>query len=97
MIYNLATSAGVNIELAVNGFATGIRSLRDWENNIWHYARNPYCQNIVGFQDNVEMICRDLNLHNSGKTEPNLLKWANNQPRGRLINDKNEFLKLFEP
>jgi len=33
-ILNFSKNIGQNIELAKNGFATGIRSVRDWENNI---------------------------------------------------------------
>ncbi|MDD2437186.1 MAG: hypothetical protein PHC42_00810 [Bacilli bacterium] len=96
MIYNLESNAGVNIELATNGFATGIRSLKDWENNIAYYSYYENYKNISGFQADIEIICRDLNLRNSGKSEPNLLKWANNQPKGKLVNDQVEFEKLFE-
>lgn len=37
-IENLQKNVGVNIELAQNGFATGIRSMRDWENGIKYYS-----------------------------------------------------------
>ncbi len=94
-IYNLESNAGVNIELATNGFTTGIRSLRDWENNIRFYFYYKNCQKITGFQNNIEVICRELNLRDSGKTEPNLLKWINNKPQGQVINDKIDFKKLF--
>lgn len=96
MIENLKSNADVNIELAENGFATGIRALKDWENNIAYYSYYDNYKNIGDFQDSTEIICRELNLRNSGKSEPNLLKWANNQPKGKLVNDKNEFANLFE-
>lgn len=92
-LYNLSKSAGVNIELADNGFATGIRSLRDWESHIRYYSIQ--FGNIQAFQNNSESICRDINVHDSGKTEPNLLKWINNEPKERVINDKEMFDSLF--
>ena len=95
LIYNFGSNANVNIELAANGFATGIRSLKDWENNIAYYSYYENYRNIISFQNQIEIICRDLNLRNSGKSEPNLLKWTNNQPKGKIINDKTEFKKLF--
>lgn len=95
-IYNLEANIGLNIELATNGFATGIRSLKDWENNIAYYSNYHNYKNISGFQNNIEIICRDLNLRNNGKSEPNLIKWANNKPKGILINELIEFSKLFE-
>lgn len=69
----------INIELAKNGFATGIRSLRDWERNIRYYTFFENYGFLEGFQKNTEIICRDLNLKDSGKTEPNLIKWINSK------------------
>ena len=51
---------------------------------------------INGFRENIETICRDLNIRNNGKTEPNLTKWIDNEPQGKLINDKEEFDDLFK-
>jgi hypothetical protein len=96
-IQNFQKNAGLNIELAQNGFATGIRSVRDWENGIKYYTMFQNYKNIEGFQNGIEHICRDLNLRNSGKSEQNLLKWANNEPRGKLINDLAEFETYFKP
>ena len=96
-IQNLQSNIGLNIELADNGFSTGIRSLRDWENSIRYYASITNFKNITDFQNHNEYICRSINLKDSGKTEQNLLKWANNDPRGQLINDKQTFTKLFKP
>lgn len=94
-IRNLAHSANVDIQLANNGFATGIRSMRDWESNMRFFASYSNLKHIAGFKEYEECICRDINLRNSGKTEPNLLKWQNNEPRGLVINDNAEFEKLF--
>ncbi len=95
-IENLEKNIGVKVQLASSGFTTGVRSLRDWENNI-RFA--PYYNNskyIKDFQNNTELICRRLNIRDSGKTEPNLLKWANNKPQGGIINDKKKFTTLFK-
>lgn len=96
-IQNFQKNAGLNIELAQNGFATGIRSVRDWENGIKYYTMFQNYKNIEGFQNGIEQICRDLNLRNSGKTEQNLLKWANNEPRGKVVNDLTQFETYFKP
>jgi len=93
---NFSKNIGQNIELAQNGFATGIRSVRDWENNIKYFTYFEHNKKIKDFQLNIEKICRELNLRDSGKTEANLLKWKNNEPKGILINDKLEFDKLFK-
>lgn len=95
-IENLKTNINLNIELAQNGFATGIRSVRDWENNIKYYCFFRDYKSLSGFQENVEVICRDLNLRESGKTEANLSKWINNAPRGTVINDKVVFENLLK-
>ncbi|UUC44187.1 hypothetical protein [Flavobacterium cerinum] len=95
-IENLRVNANLNVELAQNGFATGIRSVRDWENNIRYYSSFRNLKSLDDFQDNVEIICRALNLSESGKTEANLKKWMNNAPRGTVINDKQVFESLFE-
>ena len=95
-IENFKNNVGLNIELARNGFSTGIRSVRDWENGIKYYTLFQNYQTIEGFQNSIELICRDLNLRKTGKTEQNLLKWANNEPRGKLINEWNEFENLFK-
>ncbi|SHG02233.1 hypothetical protein SAMN05444274_12013 [Mariniphaga anaerophila] len=95
-ILNLTKNIGLNIELAKNGFATGIRSMRDWESNIKFISYFEQYRKITDFQLNIEKICRKLNIADSGKTEPNLQKWANNKPQGKLINDKTEFEKIFE-
>jgi len=96
LIQNFAHNSGLNLELAENGFATGIRSLRDWENNIKYYTSFYNYKTLLSFQQDTHSICRNLNLQESGKTEPNLKKWAENQPRGILINDKLEFDRLYE-
>lgn len=95
-LHNFSNNIELNIELAQNGFATGIRSLRDWENNIKYFTYYENNKTIQDFQLNIERICRELNLRNSGKTEPNLLKWGNNEPKGKLINNKINFDRLFE-
>lgn len=95
-INNFAINTSLNIELAENGFATGIRSVKDWENNIKYYSDFENFKTFKYFQENIEIICRDLNLRNSGKTESNLKKWAINNPTGVLINDKIQFDNLFE-
>lgn len=87
---------GVKLQLATSGFTTGVRSLRDWENNIRYFSYYENYKQIKGFQRNIELICREINLRNSGKTEPNLLKWSNNNPQGKIINNKEEFEKLFQ-
>lgn len=94
-IQNLEKSIGTKIQLASSGFATGVRSLRDWENNIRFTAFYDNSKFIRDFQKNIELICRKINLRDSGKTEPNLLKWARNKPQGVVINDKNKFEILF--
>lgn len=94
-IMNFAAKVGLNVELAQNGFATGIRSIKDWESHIRFIISYEQNRQIQDFQSNVEEICRKLNLRDSGKTEPNLLKWLKNEPRGSLINDKKEFEELF--
>lgn len=94
-VTNFAAKVGLNIELAQNGFATGIRSIRDWENHIRFIISSEQFKHINDFQYNNEWICRKLNLFDSGKTVPNLLKWAKNEPKGLLINDKKEFEELF--
>lgn len=95
-LINFSKNVDLNIELARNGFATGIRSVRDWENNIKYYICFDNCKNIDDFQLNTQQICREINLRDSKKTEPNLLKWSNNEPKGKIINDKDTFDKLFE-
>lgn len=95
-IENLQKNVRLNIELAQNGFATGIRSMRDWENGIKYYSIFQNYKTIKGFQSNIEIICRDLSLRESGKTEPNLLKWFNNNPKVVLINDRIEFENCFK-
>jgi hypothetical protein len=94
---NLQSTLGLNIELATNGFATGIRSLRDWESSIKFYTSFQNNETIADFQGNIEHICRSINLRDSGKTQPNFLKWTANEPRGKLVNDKQAFVKLFDP
>lgn len=95
-IENLTPNAHVNIELARNGFATGIRSMRDWENNIRFFSGfYRDIENIRDFQHNIELICRRINTKDSGKTEPNLLKWINNHPQGEIINSYDDFCRLF--
>ena len=93
---NFQGNTGINIELASSGFSTGIRAVRDWETRIRFYTSYENYKNIYDFQKNIELICRKLNLRDSGKTEPNLLKWANNKPHGKLINDYLIFEKLFK-
>jgi len=83
------------IELANNGFATGIRSVRDWESNIPYFTFYEPYRHIVGFQTNTAKLCRELNARDNKKTEPNLKKWIENEPLLRVTNDKNEFNKLF--
>lgn len=95
-INNLEKNIGLNIELAKNGFATGIRSLRDWENNIKYFTYFEGYKTIAEFQNHTELMCRDINCRESGKTEQNLLKWANNKPSGKVINDRIEFERFFE-
>ena len=95
-IQNIENNIGVKLQLATSGFTTGVRSLRDWENQIRFFSYYKDCEHIKGFQKNIEIICRKINLRDSGKTEPNLLKWINNSPRGGLINNKVKFDNLFE-
>lgn len=83
------------LQLATNGFATGVRSLRDWEHNIRFYSFYENCKTISGFQRNTEIICREINLHRTGKTEVNLTKWLSNNPRGADVPDKADFEKYF--
>ncbi|WP_017257828.1 hypothetical protein [Pedobacter arcticus] len=94
-LINFRNNTGLNIELATNGFATGIRSVRDWEHNISYYTHYKNYKMLKIFQENTEIICKDLNLRESGKTEANLNKWLNNEPRGILMNDKSEFDKFY--
>ncbi len=96
-IKNLEKNIGINLQLATSGFTTGIRSLRDWENEIkFVTAIYTDCQSIKDFQNNNEFICREINSKDTEKTEPNLLKWSNNISKVRLINDKKEFDKFFK-
>lgn len=88
----------INIELAENGFATGIRATKDWESNINYYTIYENYKKIDGFQTNVEIICRDLNLRKSSdKEKSNLEKWASN-PKGVSLSkeDKDRFYKSFK-
>jgi len=94
-LMSFSEKVGLNVELVQNGFATGIRSVRDWESNIRFFTSFEQNRQIVDFQSNIEKICRELNLRDSGKTEPNLLKWSRNQPRGSIINDEKGFAELF--
>jgi len=64
--------------------------------NIKYFTYFEHNKKIKDFQLNIEKICRELNLRESGKTEANLHKWANNEPKGKRINDKLEFDKLFK-
>jgi hypothetical protein len=84
-----------HLQMAGNGFATGIRSVRDWEDCI----RYNLCYNnfkiLSNFQKNNERICRHYNLRESGKTEPNLKKWTTNISKIRVIDDYNKFNNLF--
>jgi len=94
-IINLSKNFELNIEFARNGFSTGIRSVKDWENNIRYFSYFDNCVNIKNFQQETESICRKINMRNSGKTEPNLIKWANNKPKGTIINSETKFYSLF--
>lgn len=95
-LINFSKNTELNIELARNGFATGIRSTRDWENNIRFYTYFDNYKTITDFQQNIEIICRNINLKDSGKTQPNLKKWENNNPIGKIINQKIKFNQLFD-
>ncbi len=94
-IQNLSITANVDIQLASSGFVTGVRSMLDWERNIRFFTFFLTLRDIAGFRRYNELICSEINMRDSGKTEPNLLKWANNNPRGRIINDFAEFEKMF--
>lgn len=95
-IQNLTRTANIAIQLANNGFATGVRSMRDWESNMRFFASYSNLKQIKDFQAYGEYICRDINLRDSGKSTPNLLKWQHNEPRGLVINDFADFEKLFQ-
>lgn len=85
-----------DIELVKNGFASGIRSVRDWENCMKYYLLFNNYNTISDFKNNNEYFCREFNLRmNSKKSESNLEKWAKNKPKGVLIDDKNQFDKYF--
>ena len=94
-IQNLEENIGMKIQLATSGFVTGVRSLRDWENDIRFEFFYINSKNIKDFQQNTEHICRRINLRESSKTEQNLLKWKNNNPQGWIINDRIKFYKQF--
>ncbi len=96
-LQNLKQTLDVNIELAQNGFATGVRAVRDWEHSIKYYSIFENYKTLPGFQQGAEIICRDLNLRQTGKTDVNLIKWMENEPRGQVINDKATFDRLFRP
>ncbi|UNY99874.1 hypothetical protein MQE36_05875 [Zhouia spongiae] len=88
---------GFDLQIAENGFSTGIRSVRDWIRCIDYYSWNPHFSSISNFGKYSEKFCREFNLRtNSKKTESNLEKWANNKPRGILIDDKEIFYEKFK-
>lgn len=84
------------IETADQGFSTGVRATRDWEENYRYFCSYENLQTIEGFQQHIEFICRDLNTKDNGRTEPNLKKWIENEPKVQLINDKTVFDTLFQ-
>lgn len=86
-----------NLQLAKNGFSTGIRSVRDWVNCIQTYIWNPNYSSISDFNKYSERFCRQFNLKtNSKKSMSNLEKWTKNKPRGILIENDELFFKKFE-
>ena len=84
-----------DIELARNGFATGISALKNWESWMNYYTGSYNCKKLIDFQDNIERFCRDYNTRKIDKPASSLEKWVTNEPRGVLINDKEEFDELF--
>lgn len=81
--------------MADNGFATGIRSVRDWEDCIRYNLCFDNYKKLSDFQEHNESMCRHYNLGESEKTEPNLKKWATNISKVRVINDYDKFNNLF--
>lgn len=84
-----------HLQMADNGFATGIRSVRDWEDCIRYNLCFDNYKKLSDFQEHNEFMCRHYNLRESGKTEPNLKKWATNISKVRVINDYDKFNNLF--
>lgn len=93
---NFSKNTDLTIQLANQGFSTGVRATRDWETNFKYYCLYKNCRTIQGFQENIESICGDLNTRDNGRTEPNLKKWIENEPKVQLINDKKVFDTLFQ-
>jgi hypothetical protein len=86
-----------DLQTADNGFATGIRSIRDWIRCIDYYSWNPHFSCICDFNKYSEKFCREFNLRtNSKKSISNLEKWISNKPRGILIDDKDLFYEKFK-
>lgn len=85
-----------DLQMADNGFSTGIRSVRDRIKCIDRYSWNPNFSSISNFNKYSERFCRESNLRTNSKiSESNLEKWANNNPRGILIDDKEIFYEKF--
>jgi len=97
-VLNLAKNIqGFDLEMAENGFSTGIRSVRDWIRCIDNFTWNPKFSNISDFNMHSERFCREFNLRtNSKKAESNLERWANNNPKGILIDNMELFYEQFE-
>lgn len=97
-VANLAKNIqGFDLEMAENGFSTGIRSVRDWIRCIDNFTWNPKFSNISDFNMHSERFCREFNLRtNSKKAESNLERWANNKPKGILIDNMELFYEQFE-
>ncbi|TBX68345.1 hypothetical protein EZL74_08520 [Flavobacterium silvisoli] len=94
-ILNFCKNTNCTFELATSGFATGIRSVRDWEKNIKYFTLFENLRHIDDFQSNSNLICREINLRDSGKTEPNLKKWIENISQVKSYNTDAEFYNLF--
>ncbi len=93
---NFSKNTELIIQTADQGFSTGVRATRDWEENYKYFSSYENLSTIEGFQEHIEFICRDLNTRDNGRTEPNLKKWIENKPKVQLINDKTVFETLFK-
>ncbi|PQA95523.1 hypothetical protein SAMN05421796_1174 [Chryseobacterium piscicola] len=93
---NFSKNTNLIIQLADQGFSTGVRATRDWEENYKYFSSYENLKTIEGFQEHIEFICRDLNTRDNGRTEPNLKKWIESEPKVQLINDKMVFETLFK-
>lgn len=78
-----------------NGFSSGLRSILEWERNIYYITTlMKDFKYLDSFQQNINYINRHIN--HGYKTETNLQKWINNKPRIISPGEKHVFYNCFK-